>query len=84
LGRVYLDWAQYPITQTENLDLPEGGYIVNFQDLRFVQLPGLLRRGGTRRALGAGVQLDRDLRVVGDVYGTGADRKLYPEPGGQK
>jgi inner membrane protein len=84
LGRVYLDWAQYPITQTENLDLPEQGYIVDFQDLRFVQLPGLLSRSGSRKALGAGVQLDRDLRVIGDVYGTGADRKLYPEPGSKK
>ena len=33
LGRVYLDWAQYPITETEALNPPEGGYIVDFQDL---------------------------------------------------
>ena len=85
LGRVYLDWAQYPITQTETLGLtgqgsaPEG-YIVDFQDLRFVQLPSLLGRGGQRRALGAGVRLDRNLKVVGDVYGSGADRKTFPEP----
>jgi inner membrane protein len=78
LGRVYLDWAQYPITETETL---ENGYIVDFQDLRFVQLPSLLgRRGETRRALGAGVQLDKNLRVVGDVYGSGKNQKLVPEP----
>ena len=60
LGRVYLDWAQYPITETETLQPPEGGYIVEFQDLRFVQLPGLLsRRGEPNRALSAGVQLDQ-------------------------
>ena len=51
LGRVYLDWAQYPITETEALDSPRGGYIVYFQDLRFVQLPRLLepRGDGPRR-----------------------------------
>jgi inner membrane protein len=81
LGRVYLDWAQYPITETETLNPPEAGYIVNFQDLRFVQLPSLLsRRGGTRRALGAGVQLDKNLHVVADIYGSGENQKDYPEP----
>jgi inner membrane protein len=85
LGRRYLDWAQYPITQTEMLDSPAQGYIVNFQDLRFVQLPSLFSRlRGSRdrssRPLGAAVQLDRNLRVVGDVYGSGANRKTVPEP----
>jgi inner membrane protein len=81
LGRVYLDWAQYPITETETLDPPEGGYIVNFQDLRFAQLPSLLnRRGGPRRALGAGVQLDQNLHVVADIYGFGKNQKAYPDP----
>jgi inner membrane protein len=104
LGRVYLDWAQYPITQTETLGSrevgltelnskelastdkvsPVEGYIVDFQDLRFVQLPGLLNRSGSRRALGAGVELDRNLRVVGDVYGSGADRKTYRDPSNKK
>jgi inner membrane protein len=79
LGRVYLSWARYPITETETL--PEGGYIVDLQDLRFVQLPNLFGpRNETRHALGAGVELDRNLNVVGDVYGTGEKRKLYPEP----
>lgn len=78
LGRAYLDWAQYPITETETL---ESGYIVDFQDLRFVQLPGFFsRRGEPRRALGAGVQLDKNLRVVGDVYGSKEKRILVPEP----
>jgi inner membrane protein len=86
LGRVYLDWAQYPITETEVLQPPEAGYIVNFQDLRFEQLPGLLgrlsgRRAEPRRALGAGVQLDQNLRIVGDVYGSGDHRATVPEPG---
>ena len=81
LGRVYLDWAKYPITETETLPPPEDGYIVNFQDLRFVQLPNLFSRGGgTRRALGAGVQLDKNLHVVADVYGSGQDQVAVPEP----
>jgi len=81
LGRVYLDWAQYPITETETLQPPESGYIVEFQDLRFVQLPSLLSsRGEPSRALSAGVQLDKNLRVVGDVYGTGKKRVTVPEP----
>ena len=78
---MYLDWAQYPITETEPLNPPDGGYIVDFQDLRFVQLPSLLSRPGEpRRALGAGVQLDKNLHVVGDVYGSGKNRKVVPEP----
>jgi inner membrane protein len=81
LGRVYLDWAQYPITETETLGPPQAGYIVNFQDLRFVQLPSVLGRGGqTRRALGAGVQLDKNLHVIADIYGSGENQKAFPEP----
>jgi inner membrane protein len=81
LGRVYLDWAQYPITETETLQPPEGGYIVEFQDLRFVQLPSLLsRRGEPNRALAAGVRLDKNLQVVGDVYGSGKKQVTVPEP----
>jgi len=55
--------------------------VVDFQDLRFVQLPSLLSRPGEpRRALGAAVQLDKNLHVVGDVYGSGDIRKVVPEP----
>jgi inner membrane protein len=63
LGRVYLDWAKYPVTETETLDQ---GYIVRFEDLRF-DYP---RRGG-RNPLGAGVELDRNLHVVGEIVGFG-------------
>jgi len=81
LGRVYMDWAQYPITETETLAPPEGGYIVNLQDLRFVQLPGLLnRRSEPRRALGAGVKLDKNLHVVADIFGSGKNQTEFPEP----
>lgn len=78
LGRVYLDWAQYPITETHAL--PEGGYIVRFQDLRFVRVARALGRGRSRRTLSAGVKLDSNLRVVGDVYDTGKQQVVVPEP----
>ena len=63
LGRVYLDWAKFPITETE--PTPDGGYIVHFYDLRFDQL---LRAGG-RRPLSAGVVFDRNLNVKGEFMG---------------
>jgi inner membrane protein len=62
LGRVYLDWAQYPITETEPLDFGEGGYIVRFQDLRF-DYPE--RKG----VLSANVELDKNLKVVAITFG---------------
>ena len=34
-GRVYLDWAVFPLTQTEQLQGAFKGYLVRFQDLRF-------------------------------------------------
>lgn len=80
-GRVFLDWAQYPITETEELTSSAGGYIVYFQDLRYA---GLSNVAGTERArgvLGRAVELDRDLHIVGDVYGIGKKRRVVPEPG---
>jgi inner membrane protein len=64
LGRVYLSWAQYPITETEELDsnpVDNGrpAYVVRFRDLRY-DYPGRNRRA----TLGAFVLLTRDLRVV--------------------
>jgi len=81
MGRVYLDWAQYPITETETLEGPQEGYIVHFIDLRYGQMPSAISRGRGRRALSAAVQLDKNLRVVGDVFGTGKDQVVVPEPG---
>ena len=71
LGRVYLDWAQYPITETETLEDPNGGYVVRFMDLRYSNLPSLFgRRGGRDRPLSSAVQLDKDLRPVGYIFGS--------------
>ena len=81
LGRVYLDWAQYPITETETLDAPEEGYIVHLQDLRYLQMASAISRSRGRRPLSAAVKLDKNLRVIGDVYGTDKDQVVVPEPG---
>jgi inner membrane protein len=81
LGRVFLDWAQYPITETETLEGPEGGYIVHFQDLRFVDSRSSLSNDRGRSVLGAAVKIDNNLSVVGDVYGVGKKRVVVPEPG---
>ena len=81
MGRVYLDWAQYPITEVEPVQSPEGGYIVRFQDLRYMSVPRAIARDRGRRVLGAAVQLDKNLHVVGDIFGTGKKQMLVPEPG---
>ena len=65
LGRVFLDWAQYPITETEQVTSPQPGYVVRFRDLRF-EYPGPPRRN----PLSAGVQLDSNLRVVREFMGS--------------
>lgn len=63
LGQVYLDWAKFPITETE--PLATGGYVVRFEDLRF-QAP--IAQGG-RKPLTAGVELDHNLKVVNKFFG---------------
>ena len=78
LGRVYLDWARYPITETQ--ELADGGYIVRFQDLRFVRIASAVARGRGRKVLSAGVKLDHNLKVVGDVYDKGDGETVVPEP----
>jgi len=80
LGRVYLDWAQYPIAETEVLTGPRGGYIVYLQDLRYVQMPSTVNGDQRRHTLGAAIELDQHLHVLGDVFGTGRDRVVAPEP----
>jgi inner membrane protein len=68
LGRVYLDWAQYPIVESEQIETPEPGYMVRFFDLRYAY-PEL--RGAR---LGARVRLDKDLNVVAYWFGPRAQR----------
>lgn len=72
LGRVFLDWAQYPMTETEPLHGESGpasdsakapGYLVRFYDVRFAY--GF----GGRRTLTGWVELDGNLRVIGQNFG---------------
>jgi inner membrane protein len=62
LGRIYLDWAKYPVVETEEI---ESGYIVRFHDLRY-DYPD---QAG-RTVLTASVQLDRNLNVVRENFGS--------------
>jgi inner membrane protein len=71
MGRVYLSWAQYPVTETEELgndpvDNTHAAYRVRFRDLRY-DYPGR----STRVTLDATVFLTRDLRVVDERFGIG-------------
>jgi inner membrane protein len=64
LGRVYLDWARFPVVESETL---EGqGYVVHFRDLRFDYgaLGALVAQPRGRPPLSADVVLDRNLHVV--------------------
>ena len=61
LGRVYLDWAQYPIV-TESSSGADS--VVQLRDLRF-DYPQL--RG--RITLSCTVELDRNLHVIGERFG---------------
>ena len=62
LGRVYLDWAHYPLTETQKLEDPPG-YLVRFFDLRFMYPE---RR---ERPLSSRVVLNDKLQVVGAYMG---------------
>jgi inner membrane protein len=71
LGRVFLDWAKYPITETEQVNDP-AGYVVRFKDLRFEYI-----QMGRRNPLTASVRLDANLNVIG--YSMGDDGKYLME-----
>lgn len=83
LGRVYLDWAQYPLTETQPLEPPGSGFLVNFQDLRYAQAPALFdrmadQRPGPRRTLGATVHLDGNLHPIEYIFGSGNRQPAKP------
>ena len=65
LGRVYLSWAKYPTTETEQRDGDRAAYVVRFRDLRYAY-PGR----DTTSMLGAKVFLSRDLQVMSEQFGT--------------
>ncbi|MGA9417029.1 MAG: metal-dependent hydrolase, partial [Terriglobales bacterium] len=75
LGRVYLSWAQYPVTETEELanhtsENARATYVVRFRDLRY-DYPG----HDARATLGARVVLTRDLQVIDERFGMRAPNK---------
>lgn len=57
-GSVYLDWAAFPLIQSEELEGEFNGFIVHFQDLRYAY--------AGRGALGGFVLLDRKLTVAAE------------------
>jgi inner membrane protein len=67
LGRVYLSWAQYPITETEQIDAGPITYVVRLRDLRYAY-PGQ----SARPTLGATVLEDRNFNVVEERFGMGS------------
>jgi len=80
VGRVFLDWAQYPITETEALQSPQQGFIVLFQDLRYAAMPRTIAGRPGRGGLSRAVKLDHSLHIVGDVYDTKKGQVVVPEP----
>jgi inner membrane protein len=66
VGRVYLDWAKFPVVEPEVVE--NGEHLVRFCDLRFVST----FKGGGRRPLTAGVLLDRELSVTREFMGMAA------------
>ena len=75
LGRVYLDWAQYPITESESIESP-AGFVVSLRDLRY-DYP---ERAGAA-SLSARVRLDSNLRVTGQMFGF---RSRWGQPSDEK
>ncbi len=63
LGRVYLDWARYPLVEVEHLSSPQSGYLVRFQDLRFMNLDS------SRGLLTGTVELGENLHVTAESFG---------------
>ena len=66
LGRVFLDWAAYPLVENERLE-SNAGYRVQFQDLRFASAETFSRRRGP--PLAGYVELDPQLRVEDQYMG---------------
>ena len=80
-GRAFLAWAQYPITETETLRRRRKATSVRFVDLRYAGIPSANLRPSRPVGLGRAVMLDKNLHVVGDVFGSGPDQVVVPEPG---
>lgn len=66
LGRVFLDWAQYPLADVTALPA-SAGYQVQFQDLRFARAETLSQ--GQPPVLAGHVELDPQLGVINEYMG---------------
>ncbi len=64
LGRVYLNWAQYPLLEVEPLDGGKAGHLVRFYDLRYIY------PDRETRPLAASLELDERMNVVAEGVGT--------------
>jgi inner membrane protein len=64
LGRAFMNWAHFPITETEPLELGERGYVVRFKDMGFELTPS--REQYSPFAL---VRLNRDFSVADMSFG---------------
>jgi inner membrane protein len=64
MGHIYLDWAQYPITETQQIESPEAGFVVRFYDLRYQDV-----WHDISRSLSASVELDDKLNVIAERFG---------------
>jgi len=69
LGRVYFDWAQYPVTEVEKHDDFADAYTVRFIDLRFAYPER------DRPSLAASVELDGNLKVTQQRFETTTSKK---------
>jgi inner membrane protein len=67
LGQVYLDWARYPLVETETREGPPKIYIVRFMDLRFRYLDV------DRRVLSPTIELDGNLQKIDEWWGEKPD-----------
>jgi inner membrane protein len=75
LGRVYLDWAQYPMVQSYRVtDSDVVAYRVQFQDLRYAY-PDMVGRA----TLSASVELNRKLEVVRESFGSRSQTVSPPD-----
>jgi inner membrane protein len=62
LGRAFLGWADYPVTETEEHDNPAPSYAIHFYDLRYAY-------PGRPIALTGRVDLDEKLNIVRECVG---------------
>jgi inner membrane protein len=69
LGRVYLDWAKYPVMEVEKHDDFADAYTVRFIDLRFAYPER------DRPSLAASVELDGNLKVTAERFESTSAKK---------